>query len=43
MLKKTMTFETYDGEMVTEDFYFNMSKAEVAELELSLEGWLLVK
>lgn len=35
MLKKTITFEDYNGEEVTEDFYFNMSKAELMELQVS--------
>lgn len=38
MLKKTITFYDLDGNPVTEDFYFNLSKAEIAELELSHEG-----
>lgn len=29
MLKKTITFESFDGKTLTEDFYFNLSKAEV--------------
>ena len=35
MLKKTITFENFDGEKITEDFYFNLSKAELIELEMS--------
>lgn len=35
MLKKTITFEDFDGRQVTEDFYFNLSKAELVELEVS--------
>jgi hypothetical protein len=35
MIKKTITYETFDGGSVTEDFYFNMSKAELVELEIS--------
>ncbi len=38
MLKKTMTYKSFDGETITEDFYFHMSKAEVIELELSTPG-----
>lgn len=38
MLKKTITFEDLDGNPVTEDFYFNLSKPELAELELSMTG-----
>lgn len=40
MLKKTITFKDLDDNLVTEDFYFNLSKAEVAEMELSREGGL---
>lgn len=38
MLKKTVTYVDYNGVERTEDFYFNLSKAEVAELELSVNG-----
>lgn len=38
MLKETRTYEDYDGVQRTEDFYFNLSKAELAEMELSSEG-----
>lgn len=38
MLKKTITYVDYDGTERTEDFYFNMTEAEVTELELSKEG-----
>lgn len=40
MLKKTITYEDYNGNSRTEDFYFNFTKAEVAEMELSVEGGL---
>lgn len=35
MLKKTIPFKDLDGNDVVEDFYFNLTKAEIAELELS--------
>ena len=38
MIKKTITFEDYNGVSRTEDFYFNLSKAEIAEMELSTTG-----
>ena len=38
MLKKTITYTDYDGVQRTEDFYFNLSKAEITEMELSMEG-----
>lgn len=37
MLKKTMTYTDYDGNQVTEDFYFNLTKAELLELEMSTD------
>jgi hypothetical protein len=41
MLKKTITYQDYNGKELTEDFYFNLSKAELVELELSREGGLM--
>ena len=38
MIKKTITYVDYNGVERTEDFYFNLSKAEVAEMEMSVEG-----
>lgn len=38
MIKKTITYEDYDGNPVTEDFHFNLSKAELAEMELAHKG-----
>ena len=38
MLKKTMTYTDYSGNERTEDFYFNLSKAELLEMELSEAG-----
>jgi len=40
MLKKTITYTDYNGEERTEDFYFNISKAEAAEMELTTTGGL---
>ena len=40
MLKKTMTYEDFDGNNRTEDFYFNLTKAECAELEFGVDGGL---
>jgi hypothetical protein len=40
MLKKTITFTDYDGNKRVEDFYFNLTKAEVSEMELSETGGL---
>lgn len=38
MLKKTMTYTDYDGVERTQDFYFNLSKAEILEMQLSSDG-----
>lgn len=38
MIKKTVKYVDFNGEEVTEDCYFNLSKAEVTEMELSVEG-----
>ena len=35
MIKKTVTYTNYNDEEVTEDFFFNLTKAELVELELS--------
>ena len=40
MLKKTITYTDYNGTERTEDFYFNLTKAEVMELEMSTSGGL---
>ena len=40
MLKKTITYEDFNGDTVSEDFFFHLSKAELVELELSHEGGL---
>lgn len=38
MVKKTLTYTDYNGISRTEDFYFNLSEAEIAEMELSTSG-----
>lgn len=38
MLKKSITYTDYNGESRTEDYYFNLSKAELTEMELSVNG-----
>lgn len=40
MLKKTITYTDYNGSERTEDFYFNLSKAEIMEMEMSTSGGL---
>jgi hypothetical protein len=41
MLKKTITYTDYDGNVRTEDFYFNFSKAELAEMEMVNTGGMI--
>ena len=38
MLKRTITYTDYNGSERTEDFYFNLSKAELMEMEMSIPG-----
>lgn len=38
MIKKTVTYTDYNGVERTENFYFNLSKAEVMEMEMGTEG-----
>lgn len=38
MLKKTITYEDYNGEMRTEDFYFSLNQAEILKTELKTPG-----
>lgn len=40
MLKKSITYIDYNGNERTEDFYFNLNKAEIMEMELSVKGGL---
>lgn len=40
MLKKTITYNDFNGVERTEDFYFNLTKAEVLEMEMSATGGL---
>jgi hypothetical protein len=40
LLKKTITYEDFNGEEQTEDFYFHLSKADLVELEMSKKGGL---
>ena len=40
MLKKTITYVDYNGTERTEDFYFNLSKAEIMEMEMGTTGGL---
>ena len=40
MLKKTITYTDYNGVERKEDFYFNLTKAEIMEMQLSTTGGL---
>lgn len=40
MYKKTITYEDFDGNQRTEDFYFNLTKAELFELNFKYPGGL---
>lgn len=40
MLKQSITYVDYNDEERTEDFFFNFSKAELAEMELTTPGGL---
>lgn len=43
MLKKTITYTDYNNVERTEDFWFNLTKAEITEMELSTSGGLAEK
>lgn len=38
MLKKTITYTDYNGTERTEDFYFNLTKAEIMVMEMGTNG-----
>ena len=38
MIKKTIAYTDYNGNQLKEDFWFNLTKAEVARMEMSTEG-----
>lgn len=40
MLKKEITYTDYNGQERTEDFYFNLSTAELIEMQASVDGGL---
>ena len=40
MLKKRITYTDYNGNKREEDFYFNLTKAEIMEMEMSTSGGL---
>lgn len=40
MIKKTITYTDFNGVERTEDFYFNLTKAEILEMEMGTTGGL---
>lgn len=38
MLKKSITYTDFNGEKRTEDYYFNLSRAELTEMQMSVNG-----
>ena len=38
MLKKTISYTDYNGIARKEDFYFNLNKAEITKMEMSVNG-----
>lgn len=38
MLKRNITYDDFNGDTVTESFYFNLTKPELLELEVSFKG-----
>lgn len=42
MLKKTIAYTDYDGNDRSENFYFNLSKSEIMEMEFGESGGLAV-
>lgn len=40
MYRKKITYTNFNGEVVEKEFYFNLTPAEVTEMDLSEEGGL---
>lgn len=41
MLKRTITFDNYEGVSTTEDWYFNLTQSEIVEIQASIKGGLV--
>lgn len=41
MIKKTITYHDYNGVERTENFYFNLNKAELMKMEMSIKGGMI--
>ena len=39
MIKRTITYKDFDGESVTEDFFFNMMEADFVDLDFKYEQY----
>lgn len=40
MIKQTLTYEDYNGNTRTEDFWFHINQAELMDMELNVDGGL---
>lgn len=40
MFKKTINYEDFNGQQIKEEFYFNLTKAEIMEMQLEKTGGL---
>lgn len=40
MLKRTINYEDFDGNKMSDDFYFNLTKSEMVEMEMEHKGGL---
>ena len=43
MIKKTITYTDYNGNERKEDHYFNLTKAEITKMEMSISGGMAEK
>jgi len=43
MIKQSFTYNDFDGNERTEDFYFHLSEAELMEMELGMSGGMVNK
>lgn len=43
MIKKTITYNNFNDEEITEDFYFGLLESEIAKLELETKGGMVAK
>jgi hypothetical protein len=43
VIKKSITYQDFDGNQVTEDHYFHLSKSELLDMEASIDGGMAAK